>query len=88
MKRVALVFGILAVLLLADGAYLDLTNNQVGGDQGALFGNANVVLSAGTTVLVAGGLLAVGSIIMWLLAIRKQRGTLAVRKGHGNQRES
>ncbi len=79
MKRVAVFFGIVAVLLLIDGAYLDLTNNQVGGDQGALFGNANVVLSAGTTVLVAGGLLAVASIIMWLLAVRRE---------HGNQRES
>ncbi|MGO8956213.1 MAG: hypothetical protein ACLQFR_02380 [Streptosporangiaceae bacterium] len=88
MKRVSLVFGILAVLLLADGAYLDLTNNQVGGDQGALFGNANVVLSAGTTVLVAGGLLAAGAIIMWLLAIRKEHGAAAMRKEHGDQRES
>ena len=64
MKRGSIVFGIVALLLLADGTYLDATNNQVGGDQGAFFGNANVVLSAGTTVLVAGGLLAIGAIIM------------------------
>jgi hypothetical protein len=73
MKRGSIVFGIVALLLLADGAYLDATNNQVGGDQGAFFGNANVVLSAGTTVLVAGGLLAIGAIIMWFVAVRRER---------------
>jgi hypothetical protein len=72
MKRVTLVFGILAVLLLADGAYLELTNNQVGGDQGSFFGNPNFVLSAGATVLIAGGLLLVVTIVMWLASARRQ----------------
>ena len=72
MKRGSIIFGIVAVLLIADGAYLIATNNQVGGDQGALFGNANNVLSAGMVVLVSGGLLAVGAIIMWVVALRRQ----------------
>lgn len=81
MKRGSLVFGIVAVLLLADGTYLDLTNNQVGGDQGSFFGNSNFVLSAGTTVLVAGGLLLVGSVIMWIVAARKGHGGVAGAQG-------
>ena len=84
MKRIALVFSIVAVLLLADGAYLVLTDNQVGGDQGALFGNGNVVLSAGTTVLIAGGFLAVGSMIMWILALRRQ-GQLSEERDHAGE---
>jgi hypothetical protein len=103
MKRGSIVFGIVALLLLADGTYLDATNNQVGGDQGAFFGNANFVLSAGTTVLVAGGLLAVGAIIMWFVAVRRERGgrrfaplagdrarqqTVPARKEQGDRRES
>ena len=81
MKRGSIIFGIVAVLLLADGAYLVATNNQVGGDQGAFFGNANDVLSAGTVVLVSGGLLAVGAIIMWIVALRRQR-QLPQEPGH------
>ena len=73
MKRAALLFGVLSVLLLADGTYLDLTNNQVGGDQGTLFGNPGFVLSAGTTVLIAGGLLLVVTGVMWLAAARGGR---------------
>jgi energy-coupling factor transporter ATP-binding protein EcfA2 len=71
MRRAAMVFGVLALLLLADGAYLELTNNQVGGDQGSFFGNPNVVLSAGTTVLIAGGLLLIVTVVMWLAAARR-----------------
>ena len=73
MKRVTIFFGVLAVLLLADGAYLQLTSNEVGGDQGSLFGNPNITLSAGTTVLIAGGLLAAVTVVMWLVALTRGR---------------
>jgi hypothetical protein len=70
MRRATLVFGVLAVLLLADGAYLELTNNEVGGDQGSFFGDPHFVLSAGATVLIAGGLLLIVTVVMWLAAAR------------------
>jgi len=73
MKRVTIIFGILAVLLLADGAYLQLTSNEVGGDQGSLFGNPSLAVSAGTTVLIAGGLLLAVTLVMWLVAVTRER---------------
>jgi hypothetical protein len=74
MKRIAVVFAVVAVLLLIDGSYLQLTNNQVGGDTGVLFGNANFVLSAGTVVLISGGFVLLGAAIMWAVAIRRAGG--------------
>src|SRR5258708_17272257 len=71
MKRGALVFAVVALLLLADGSYLLVSNNQVGGDTGVLFGNPNMSLSAGTVVLISGGLLLLGAVIMWAVAIRR-----------------
>jgi hypothetical protein len=85
MRRVAVVFGVLAVLLLADGSYLQLTNNQVGGDTGVLFGNPNFVLSAGTVVLISGGFLLLGAAIMWAVAIWRDR-RLPGGKESGDQR--
>lgn len=69
MKRAALVFGVLAVLLLADGLYMELSNYQPG-DQNAFTGNPNIILSDGATVLIAGGALAVVSALMWLVGAR------------------
>ena len=54
MKRVALVFGVVTLLLFADGIYLLATHNEVGGDTGVLFGNPNNFLSAGTVVVISG----------------------------------
>ena len=84
MKRGAIIFGIVAVLLLADGAYLVATNNQVGGDQGAFTGNTNIVLSPGAVVLVSGGLVAVGALIMWIVALRRQ-GQPPRERGHARE---
>lgn len=79
MKRVAVVFGVLALLLLADGSYLQVSNNQVGGDTGVLFGNPNLVLSAGTVVLISGGFLLLGAAIMWAVAIWRERRSVGAR---------
>ena len=48
--------------------------NWAQGDQDPLFGNQNVLLNDGATVLIAGGFLAVGSILMWVVALRREHG--------------
>jgi drug/metabolite transporter (DMT)-like permease len=74
MKRGAIIFGVLAVLLIGNGWYLIATNNNVGGDTGELFGNQHHFLSAGQEVLISGIMLAIASIIMWTVAwIRRDR---------------
>jgi hypothetical protein len=72
MKRIAIVTAIIALLLLIDGTYLQLSHNEVGGDSGILFGNPNLFLSAGTVVLISGGLTLLGAVIMWVVAVRRQ----------------
>jgi hypothetical protein len=72
MKRVALVFGVVSLLLFADGIYLLATHNDVGGDTGTLFGNPNNFLSAGTIVVISALLVGVASVIMWLVAVRRE----------------
>jgi hypothetical protein len=72
MKRVALVFGVVSLLLFADGIYLLATHNEVGGDTGTLFGNPNNFLSAGTIVVISALLVGVASVIMWLVAVRRE----------------
>ncbi len=73
MKRGAVIFAVVALLLLADGSYLQVTKNQVGGDTGTLFGNPKLFLSAGTVVLISGGLVLLGAAIMWAVAMRRDR---------------
>jgi hypothetical protein len=72
MKRIALVFGIVSLLLFVDGIYLLATHNQVGGDTGVLFGNPNNFLSAGTIVVISALLLLVASVTMWLVGVRRE----------------
>lgn len=87
MKRAALVFAVLAVLLLADGLFMVLSNYQPG-DQDPLFGNPHFIMSDGTTTLIAGGMLIVVAAIMWLAAGRGPRHRSAARTGQGHQRRS
>jgi hypothetical protein len=87
MKRAALVFAVLAVLLLADGLFMVLSHYQPG-DQDPLFGNPRLIISDGTTTLIAGGLLIVVAAIMWLAAGRGPRDRPAARTGQGHQRRS
>ena len=75
MKRIAIIFSIISVILLVYGLIDYLTNyNWAQGDQDPLFGNQNVLLNDGATVLIAGGFLTVGSVIMWVLALRNGDG--------------
>ena len=72
LKRAALVFGILALLLFADGAYLLATHKNPNGDTGTLLGNSHYYLSSGTVVVMSGFLVLVASVVMWLLAIVRE----------------
>ena len=84
-KRAAIVLAVVSLLLFADGAYLQVTNNQVGGDTGVLFGNPNLALSAGTVVLISAALLLVAAVIMWVVAVRRDHRS---RRTAGAQRSS
>jgi len=58
-KRSAYIFAALSLLLIADGVYLEVSNNQQGcgcnGDSGTLFGGSTSInLSTGTEVLIGG----------------------------------
>jgi hypothetical protein len=71
-KRIALVFGVVALLLFADGGYLVATHNQLGGDTGTLFGNPHYFLSAGAVVIISGLFVFVASLVMWVVAVRRE----------------
>lgn len=80
MRRIAWIFSVISVLLLIYGLIDYITKyNWAQGDQNAFFGNQNILLNDGATVLIAGGFLAIGSIFMWVLALRKE---------HGDQQQS
>ena len=72
LRRAALVFGVLALLLFADGIYLVATHKNPNGDTGVLFGNSSYYLNAGTVVVLSGVLVLVASVIMWLVDVHRQ----------------
>jgi len=77
-KRSAYIFAVLSLLIIADGIYLEVSNNQQGcgcnGDSGTLFGGSTSVnLSTGTEVLIGGGLLLIVTGILWIVALRRDR---------------
>jgi hypothetical protein len=75
MRRIAWVFSVISALLLIYGLIDYLTKyHWAQGDQNAFFGNQNVLLNDGATILIAGGFLSIGSILMWILALRKEHG--------------
>jgi len=75
MRRIAWVFSVISAVLLIYGLIDYLTKyNWAQGDQNAFFGNQNVLLNDGATILIAGAFLSVGSILMWILALRKEHG--------------
>ena len=72
LRRAALVFGILSLLLFADGAYLVAAHKNPNGDSGTLFGNSGYYLNAGTIVVLSGVLVLVASVIMWLVDVHRE----------------
>ena len=75
MRRLAWIFSVTSGVLLVYGLIDYITKyNWAQGDQNPLFGNQNILLNDGATVLIAGGFLAVGSILMWVVALRREHG--------------
>lgn len=72
MKRVAIIFSVLAVLLLIDGLYMVLANYHPG-DANTFFGNQTWNLSDGEVTLISGGFLLLAALIMWGIALRRDR---------------
>ena len=72
LRRAALVFGILALLLFADGIYLVAAHKNPNGDTGTLFGNSSYYLNSGTVVVLSGVLVLIASVIMWLVDVHRQ----------------
>jgi hypothetical protein len=85
-KRAAWIFAVLSLLIIADGIYLDVSNNQNGcgcnGDSGTLFGGSTSInISTGTEVLIGGGLLLIVTGILWIVALRRGRGPATANGG-------
>jgi hypothetical protein len=77
LRRAALIFGIVALLLFADGGYLLASHDNVGGDTGVLFGNSHYYLNAGSVVVISGLFVFVAAVIMLLvdlLRVDRERG--------------
>jgi hypothetical protein len=70
MKRVAIIFAVVAVLLFADGAYMVLANYHPG-DANTFFGNQTWNISDGEVTIISSGFLALAAVIMWLVAARR-----------------
>jgi len=72
MKRMAIIFGVLAVGMLVLGVVENLINFRwAAGDQNTFFGNPHWVLNDGKIVLILSGFLLLVSAAMWYLASRK-----------------
>ena len=72
LRRAAILFGILALLLWADGAYLISKHTSLHGHSGTLFGNPHDYLSAGTVVVLSGVFMLAVAAIMWCVDITRQ----------------
>jgi hypothetical protein len=75
MRRLAWTFSVISALVLILGLIDYITKyNWTQGDQDPLFGDPRILLNDGATVLIAGGFLAIGSILVWIVALRKEHG--------------
>ena len=80
MKRVAIIFAVVAVLLFADGLYMVLANYHPG-DANTFFGNQTWNISDGEVTIISSGFLALAAVIMWLVAVRRGARSRAQRPG-------
>lgn len=90
MKRAAYIFGIVSVLLFADGIYLQVSNNQQGcgcqGDSGTLFGGStSIAISTGMEVIICAAFLLIVAIIIYIWAMMRARGQVSGATGAGSQ---
>jgi hypothetical protein len=75
MKRLAIICTVISAVVMIVGIVDWATNyNWAQGDQNAFTGNPNILLNDGMTVIIAAGFLLIGSGLMWILALRKERG--------------
>ncbi len=74
MRRLAIITSVISGLLLVLGLVDYVTNYNWANDQDPLFGNSRILLNDGATVLIAGGFLTIGSVVMWIMALRKDQG--------------
>jgi hypothetical protein len=72
LRRGALVFGVLSLLLFADGIYLVAAHKNPNGDTGTLFGNSSYYLNSGTVVVLSGVVVFAAAVGMWLLDVHRQ----------------
>ena len=70
MKRAAIIFAVVAVLLFADGLYMVLANYHPG-DANTFFGNQTWNISDGEVTIISSGFLALAAVIMWVFAARR-----------------
>jgi hypothetical protein len=80
MKRTAIVFAVVAVLLFADGLYMVLANYHPG-DANTFFGNQNWNLSDGEVTLISAGFLFAAALVMWGIGIRRAARSRTGRPG-------
>ncbi len=87
MKRLAWIFSAISAVLLVYGLVDYITKyNWSQGDQDPLFGDPHILLNDGATVLIAGGLLALGSVLMWVVARRREHGDQQQQQQPGSSR--
>jgi hypothetical protein len=80
MKRTAIIFAVVAVLLFADGLYMVLANYHPG-DANTFFGNQTWNISDGEVTIISSGFVALAAVIMWLVAARRDARSRAQRPG-------
>lgn len=72
MKRAAIVFSVVTVLLFVDGLYMVLANYHPG-DANTFFGNQNWNTSDGEVTLISAGFVCLATLVMWAMVIRRGR---------------
>jgi len=70
MKRAAIIFAVVAVLLFADGLYMVLANYHPA-DANTFFGNQTWNISDGEVTIISSGFVALAAVIMWVFAARR-----------------
>ena len=72
MKRAAIVFSVVTVLLFTDGLYMVLANYHPG-DANTFFGNQTWNLSDGEVTLISAAFFCLATLFMWVLVLRRGR---------------